>query len=126
MMAGSHLLRRPVRVRGVWRYASPLLISAVLAMAVQRFGLEPIRATPVPRGETGSMGDTIRPGEVVLLDKFSYRFSPPQRGDVIVSRTPFDLTYAVMKRLIGLPGERVEVKGCRAVINGEPLDEPYV
>ncbi len=55
-----------------------------------------------------------------------YLFQPPQRGDIVVFRFPNDPSRDFIKRIIGLPGETVEVRNGQVYINGQPLEEPYL
>lgn len=75
-------------------------------------------------------GDSMQPnypdGEFLLTDKLSYRFGQPERGDVIVFEAPGVEGEEYIKRIIGLPGEKVMVKGSRVYINGKILEEPYL
>jgi signal peptidase I len=74
----------------------------------------------------GSMEDTLLIGDHFLVNKLAYRTQNPARGDMIVFPYPRDPTRDFIKRVIGLPGDRVEVRNYHAYINGEPLKEPYV
>ena len=65
-------------------------------------------------------------GEWVLASKASYWFGEPERGDVIILWPPFPSSAPYIKRLIGLPGDTVEVKGGVVYVNGIALDEPYI
>jgi len=73
-----------------------------------------------------SMEPNFHDGECIMVNKVSYRSSDPQRGDVIVFDPPFESSYPFIKRVIGLPGETVEIKGGKVFINGMPLDEEYI
>lgn len=75
--------------------------------------------------EHSSMWPTIEEGEYILVDKVSYRFHQPQRGDIIVFRPPWNSGRPYIKRVIGLPGDIVEIKDGSVFVNGERLDEPY-
>ena len=71
-----------------------------------------------------SMLPTLREGERVIVDKVSYLFRPPARGDIVVLAVqgePEDL----IKRVVGLPGEMIEIKDGGVWIDGKPLGEPY-
>lgn len=80
------------------------------------------------RVEGHSMDQTLADGQHLLIDKVTPRFMPYTRGDIVVlhppasehSDTPF------IKRVIGVAGDHVELEGGRVLINGQPLDEPYV
>lgn len=75
---------------------------------------------------SGSMEPTILPGDRVWTDKLLLRFTPVQRGDIVVFKPPFESNYPYIKRVIGLPGETVAVKGGKVLVNDQPLDEPYI
>jgi len=70
-----------------------------------------------------SMEPNFQQGDCIMVSKMSYRSSGPQRGDVIVFTPPFDSQFPFIKRVIGLPGEIVEVKNGEVSINGTPLEE---
>ena len=76
------------------------------------------------RIEGQSMEPNLHDGEYVLIDKISYRLHLPERGDVVVLTRPNDRDF--IKRLIGLPGDTVEVRSGRVIVNGAVLDEPYL
>ena len=80
--------------------------------------------TTVP---TGSMENTIMSGDRVIASRLSYTFSEPDRGDVVIFKYPDDESVYYVKRIIGLPGDTVEVKNGGVYLNGseEPLEEKY-
>jgi signal peptidase I len=73
-----------------------------------------------------SMLPTLENDQYLAVDKLSYRLHEPQRGDIIVFRDPRSSGRKLIKRLIGLPGESVEIKEGRVYINDQLLGEPYV
>ena len=74
-------------------------------------------------------GDSMEPnfhdGQYLLINKLAYRFGEPQRGDAVVFRFPRDPSRDFIKRVIGLPGETIEVRGGQVFADGVLLDEPY-
>lgn len=77
---------------------------------------------------TGSMENTIMPEDDLLGFRLSYVFSEPERGDVVIFKYPDDESQKFIKRIIGLPGEKVVIRDAKIYINDseEPLDEPYL
>jgi signal peptidase I len=79
-----------------------------------------------------SMDPTFKDGEYLIIDEISYRFETPDRGDVIVFRYPQDTTTFFIKRIIGLPGETVDIRDSTVMIEGADgtstftLDETYL
>jgi signal peptidase I len=77
-----------------------------------------------------SMVPTLEKGDRVLVNKLSYKLHDVNRGDVVVfERPPNEPDNGIkdlIKRVVGLPGETVEVRNCKVLINGNQLDEPYV
>jgi len=68
----------------------------------------------------------IEEGELIMVSKASYFFSEPKRGDVIVLWPPFKSDTPFIKRVIGMPGENVQVKDGKVFIDGIPLKEEYI
>ena len=108
------------RAKSVVReYAEALIIAVLLALVIRTFV---VQAFKIP---SGSMLPTLQIGDHILVNKFVYYFQSIQRGDVIVFKFPQDETRDFIKRVIGLPGDTVEIRGKQVTINGTPLDEPY-
>lgn len=104
-----------------------LTVALLVAVGVKTYVFQ---AFSIP---SASMSPTLEEGDRVLVSKLSTTFSAPDRGDVIVFRKP--PTYRpsdpaapthLIKRVIGLPGDTVSSSGDRVVINGKPLDEPWL
>jgi signal peptidase I len=73
-----------------------------------------------------SMIPTLQDGEFVLVSKLNYRFGNVERGDIIVFHFPMDSKQELIKRVIGLPGDKVAVQNGIVSVNGQALDEPYI
>lgn len=99
-----------------------ILCALVLAIFVNKILI--VNAT-VP---TGSMESTIMPKDRIVAFRLSYMFENPKRGDICVFRYPDDETQYYVKRVIGLPGDKVEVRNGKVYINDakESLNEPYL
>jgi len=93
------------------------ILIAVAVFALLRFTVQSYTVV------MSSMKPTFEEGECIMVNKMSYRSSGPQRGDVIVFNPPFDSQFPFIKRVIGLPGETVEVKDGKVFIDGIPLEE---
>lgn len=85
---------------------------------------------------TGSMEDTLLIGDHLLVDKLAYApsgpvskyllpYTPIQRGDIIVFRFPVDIRQTFVKRVIGVPGDRIRIENKIVYLNGNPLKEAY-
>jgi len=78
------------------------------------------------RVDGSSMEPTLHHGEFVIVNKLAYRLGTPHLGDVIVFRFPNDPGLDYIKRVIGVPGDRVEVSQGHVFVNGKMLDESYI
>jgi signal peptidase I len=113
-------------------YFESIVIAVILALFVRTFVLQ---AFKIP---TGSMENNLLIGDHLLVNKFRYapvsssieRALLPiggiNRGDVLVFKYPVEPDRDFIKRVIGLPGETLELKQKKIYINGQPLNEPYV
>lgn len=72
-----------------------------------------------------SMEPTLRPGDQVLVDKLSYRRAEPRRGDLAAFSAP-DTGQVSLKRIVGLPGDRIEIQDGVLAVNGRRMRERYV
>ncbi len=75
---------------------------------------------------TGTMMPTLMVGDKILVDKAIYKKSEPKRGDVIIFKYPKDPRKIFVKRLVGLPGEMVEIKDGQIIVNGIKLQDPVI
>ncbi len=111
-------------------YIVMMISSIILALYITTFVAHPM-SVPTP-----SMSPAIMPGDRLIVDKFTLRnhnratyelrlCREIRRGDVIVFKYPRDPHLAYVKRVIGLPGELVEIKGKKVYVNGTLLSEPY-
>jgi len=100
------------------------IIETIILAVVLYFGINAISARV--RVDGFSMNPTLQNGEYVLVSRLSYKLDIPQRGDIIVFSFPVDQSQDLIKRVIGLPGEKVSVQQNKVLINGTPLEEPYI
>jgi signal peptidase I len=103
------------------REALETILPAVLIAFLINFFLA--QATQV-HGQ--SMEPTLHSDQRLVVEKVSYRFHGPRHGDIVVLKSPQQSTELLIKRVIGLPGETVEIRQGRVYINGQELDEPYL
>ena len=113
-------------------YLESLVVAFILATFIRTFG---VQAFKIP---TGSMENNLLIGDHLLVNKVVY--SPSlgafedaimgkksiDRGHVVVFKYPEDPSRDFIKRVIGLPGETLEIRNKKVYVNGQPLDEPYV
>jgi signal peptidase I len=110
----------------MWKNAAhwfkDLTLSALIALVVILFLYQPVKV------EGTSMMPALQDQERVFINKFLYRFGigNVERGDTVVFWFPGDPTKSFIKRIIGLPGDTVEVRGGAVYVNGRLLAEPYV
>lgn len=72
-----------------------------------------------------SMDPTLKPGSARLVNRFIYFFKEPQRGDIIVLSKKQVIPFYLIKRIIGIPGDHVQIRGGAVWVNGEKIEEPY-
>ncbi len=75
------------------------------------------------RVQGNSMEPSFHDSEYLIVDKLSYRFGSPSRGDVIIFHNPSMPSELYVKRVVGLPGERISIRDGRILVNGIPLEE---
>lgn len=97
----------------------PFGIVIVVSLAIRTYGFAHVEVFNV------SMENTLVEGHRLIEDKISYRFSKPERGDIVIVNGP-EYPKRLIKRVIGLPGETIDFADGRVLINGQPLEEQYV
>lgn len=98
-------------------YVEALALALIIALLIRSFVVQAFR---IP---SGSMIPSLLIGDQILVDKVVYKFRKPQRGDIMVFKYPEDETRDFIKRLIGLPGEKLEVRRRVVLINDVPLND---
>jgi signal peptidase I len=110
-----------------WENVQLVVIALILALLIRTFVAEP-RFIP-----SDSMVPTLQVGDRLVIEKLSYRFHPPAAGDIVVFEPPSQLQLlgygkdqAFIKRVIGTPGQTVQVAEGRVYVDRQPLTEPYI
>jgi len=104
-----------------WEILKIVIISLAIIIPIRYFLIQPFFV----RGE--SMDPSFYNGDYLIIDEISYRFESPERGDVIIFRYPLDKSQFFIKRIIGLPEEKVEIKNGKVFIYSiETPDEKIV
>ena len=97
-----------------------IFFAALTAVLIVVFVVQPVKV------EGTSMQPRLSDQERIFVNKFVYHFSEIDRGDIVVFWYPRDRAKSLIKRVVGLPGEIVEVNGGIVEIDGQPLQEPYL
>jgi len=116
--------RRKLAFRGLLEIIETLVLTVLIFLVVHTFVAQPFRV------EQSSMVSTLLPDQFVLVDKLTPRWAPYERGDIVVFQPPETFGSSsdapFIKRVIGLPGDRVDLQDGFVIVNGVQLDEPYV
>jgi signal peptidase I len=116
--------KRALVRRGVFEIVETLVLTVVIFFVVHTFVAQPFRV------EQRSMESTLLPSQYVLVDKLTPRWAPYERGDIVVFEPPDSWESArrdpFIKRVIGLPGDRIELEHGSVFVNGVELDETYL
>jgi signal peptidase I len=116
--------RRSIALRGAFEIVETLVLTIIIFFLVHTFVAQPFRV------EQGSMETTLLPEQYVLVDKLTPRWAPYERGDIVVFDSP-DTFHTegdapLIKRVIGLPGDRVDLMDGHVLVNGVQIEEPYL
>lgn len=109
-----------IKKSGIREWIEVFIFAVVLALTVQTFVVKPFK---IP---SGSMENTLQVGDMIFVNRFIYWFTEPKRGDIVVFKYPENPKQDFIKRIIGLPGETIEIKDQQVYINGKPISEPYI
>lgn len=108
------------QIKEVLAWVLTIVLAILAAKAINNYVI--IKAE-VP---TGSMEHTIEVDDCILGFQLAYLFSSPERGDIVIFPYPDNPETTYVKRIIGLPGETVEIRDGHVYIDGEPIEEPYL
>ncbi len=111
--------RRPV-LSAAWDLLHDVSITVLFCFFIVTFVAQPVRV------QGASMQPRIEDNERILINKAIYRFQGVERGDVVVFYYPRDPSVSYIKRVIGLPGDRVEIKNGTVYVNEAAIEEPYL
>lgn len=111
--------KKGVFLKELLQWAAAIILAAAVAIFADKFL---IVNAQIP---SGSMENTIMPGDRIIGNRLSYTFADPERFDIIIFRYPDDESQLFIKRIVGLPGETVEITDGKIYIDGsaEPLDD---
>lgn len=110
----------------IWEFAKVIVIALAIILPIRYYVFQPFIVSG------SSMEPNYSNGQYLIIDEISYRFNEPQRGDVIVIRYPKDRSQFFIKRVIGLPGEKVMIDNGRVTVvndqntDGVTIDETYL
>jgi len=109
----------------IWEVAKIVVLAFAIVIPIRYFLFQPF----VIQGS--SMEPNFSEADYLIVDEISYRFRPPQRGEVVVFKYPLDPSKRFIKRIIGLPGETIEIKNGKVIItstdgNITTLSESYI
>jgi signal peptidase I len=107
-------------LRELRSWTRDLVVSLGIAGIIIMFLYQPVKV------EGTSMMPRLTDQERIFINKFIYRFEPIHRGDVVVFWYPLEPGKSYIKRVIGLPGDRVEMADGAVLVNGERIEEPYI
>ncbi len=111
----------PARLwRAVWEFLHDLSVAVLFCFFLITFVAQAFRV------QGTSMEPLLDDGERIVVNKFIYRFRPIERGDVVVFWWPRDPSVSFIKRVVGLPGDTVEMRSGRLFVNGAPVPEAYL
>src|SRR3989344_1562279 len=94
----------------VWEFLKIIIIAAIIVLPIRYFLFQPF----IVKGD--SMVPYLQSGNYLIIDEVSYRFYAPHRGDIVVLKYPLDTTQFFIKRVIGLPGETIDIKNGKVTI----------
>jgi signal peptidase I len=108
------------RLSGWTLWVRDLLFSAAASLLIITFLYQPVRV------EGTSMLPRLEDQDRLFINKFVYRFSAIEHGDVVVFHYPLDQQKSYIKRIIAVPGDRLRIDRGQVYVNGKPLSEPYI
>ncbi len=108
------------KTRGFWRDMLETILMAVVLFLLLNAVTSRVRVYNV------SMQPTLHEGNLLVVNKLAYKLGEPKRGDIIVFHYQGTLTEDYIKRVIGLPGDTIDIGGGIVRVNGQAITEPYI
>lgn len=106
--------------REILEWVLVIVVAVAAALLIRTFIFEPVRV------DGSSMLNTLHDNEYMIVTKYQYLFNDPERFDVVICHYPGRGSTNFVKRIVGIPGDTVEVSGGDLYVNGELVDEPYI
>jgi len=103
----------------IWEIAKFIIITALIVVPFRMYVAQPFIVSG------SSMEQTYHNGDYLIVDELTYRFRQPQTGEVIIFKYPKNPSQDFIKRIIGKPSEKVEIRGGKVFVNGQELNEDY-
>lgn len=123
-LASTEIATSPIKKKdGFWHFLLDFFETLLLSVALF-LGINALTARVLVEGY--SMQPTLDNGQYVLVNKMPYRTKLPDYGDIIVFHFPIDPEQDFIKRVMGLPGDQVEIRDGQVIVNGFSLSEPYI
>lgn len=104
----------------VVEFIQSVAIIGAIGLAIYLFIAQPHKVSG------SSMLPTLLTGDYIITNKVGYRFSSPQKGQIIVFKNPRKETEDFIKRIIGIPGDKVKILNSKIIVNGKELEENYL
>ena len=104
----------------LWEILEVALIAAVTVFLIRSFLVQPFLVSGA------SMEPNFSDGNYLLVDEITYRFRDPERGEVVIFRYPLDKSVFFIKRIIGIPGDKIEIKDGNVFVNDIQIEEDYL
>ncbi|HXN02361.1 MAG TPA: signal peptidase I [Candidatus Dormibacteraeota bacterium] len=111
---------KPPRQKSFLRDTLEIVFLALVLYVVIQYAVQTVHVLG------SSMYATLHDNDLLVASKISYKLHQPQRGDIIVFKPPDEASRDFIKRIIGLPGERIRIANSVVYINGRVLNEPYL
>lgn len=118
MEKNKDILEAAKKDNPLWEWGKSIVIAIILALLIKTFIFEPTMV------KGSSMEKTLHEGDRLIVDKIGMKFRELVRGDIVIMK--YDTKDNYIKRIVGLPGETVQIIDGKVYINGEVLEEKYI